>query len=117
MTRSSFHAALLYEWHEDDRPAGFEQHAFVDDFVGQRILPFRLADNNQIETPADAADLVGGARNTGLYRAALRRNAGAFGRLLETGNGGACLRAGFCALTFDDSGGIPPITLPGMTGS
>ena len=73
----------MYEWYEDDRTAGFEQHAFVDNFVGQRLLPFRLADNNQIETAADAADLIGGTRNAGAYRAALRRNAGAFGRLLE----------------------------------
>jgi hypothetical protein len=41
----------LNERHEDDRPAGFEQHAFVDYFIGRRLVAFRLPDHHQIETP------------------------------------------------------------------
>ena len=66
------HAPLLDEGYENHRTAGFKQHPFINDFVGQRIVTVRLADNHQVEAAADAADLVGGSGNAGRYGAGLR---------------------------------------------
>jgi hypothetical protein len=57
------------ERHKDDGPARCEQNAFVDDFVGQRLLPVWLSDDDKIKAAAEAANLVGSTGNAGADRA------------------------------------------------
>ena len=94
-------AAALNIRYEDHRTAGFEQHAFVHHFHRRRFIAVGLADDDQIETPPQAAELFGGAGDAGIDAAALEGHADAFGGRLEAGDRGFHRLLGFDALRLD----------------
>ena len=103
--------------HEDHRPAGFEQHAFVDHLLGHRFVAVGLADHDQIEAAGEAAEPVGGAGDAGIE---LRVSDETPARLAAASKRATAARAVFSDSARCDSmnsGGMPPITEPGMTGS
>ena len=53
---------------DDDRPAGFEQRGFGDDFFDRARLRLGLSDDGQIEAPRDAAELIADAGEAGAER-------------------------------------------------
>ena len=75
--------------HEDYRPAGFEQYAFVHHFDRRRFVAVGLADDGQIEAPRQTAEPLGGAGDAGVDAARLVGDAGALGGLFEARDRGA----------------------------
>jgi len=74
--------------HHDHRPAGFEQHAFRDQFFHGALVGLGLADDGEVEAARDLSELLAGPGKAGGQHGRLGRYAGAFRRRRKPGHGG-----------------------------
>ena len=95
-------AGLLDERHEDDRTAGLEQRAFIDDLFRHCLLALRLTEHDEIEAAGEAAELIGGGGQAGAEDAVFVGNSSAAGALLETVGGGLGFSVSLGALRLDE---------------